>query len=105
MKIDMGDRSNLDKNDVLSIDQPQQGWVVIQYRTFKAGDFIAEINRYLQGQGNAKDMLFGEGLECEVLRPGSNWQKGKVRLCLEFCPDQPESPLDDLRQNLQAADG
>ncbi len=101
----MGDRSNLNKNDVLSINQPKNGWVVIQYSIFKAGDFIAELKRYLQGQGQAKDMLLGEGLECEVLRPGSNWQKGKVRLSLEFCPNEPESPLDDLRQNLQATDG
>jgi len=29
------------------------------------------------------------------------WQKGKVRikvyLTVEFCPDEPESPLDDFR--------
>jgi len=105
MKMDMGDRSFLDKNDVLWIDRPKNGWVVIGDRTFRAGDFIADMKPHLQGLGNAKEMLLGEGLECEVLRPGSNWQKGKVRLCLEFCPDQPESPLDDLRQNLQAADG
>ncbi len=46
-----------------------------------------------------------DGVECRVLRPGSNWRKGKVRLSLEFIPDeaeqvpqQPESILDDLRR-------
>ena len=49
---------------------------------------------------------FDEGKDCEILRIGSNgWQKGKLRIkvSLEFCPDEPEisepeSPLDDLRQ-------
>ncbi|MBD2130713.1 hypothetical protein H6F97_30835 [Microcoleus sp. FACHB-1] len=30
----------------------------------------------------------GEGVKCEVLRPGKNWQKGKVRLRMEFVPDE-----------------
>ncbi|HAX74598.1 MAG TPA: KGK domain protein [Cyanobacteria bacterium UBA11372] len=57
------------------------------------------------------------GKPCEILSPGSKgWQKGKlrIRISLEFCPDEPEieetppneqpeisepeSPLDDLRQ-------
>jgi hypothetical protein len=60
-----------------------------------------------------------QGVNCELLKPGSNgWKKGKVRIkmILEFCPDepeveeisesqepkipQPESPLDDLRQRI-----
>ncbi len=60
---------------------------------------------YQEEQG---EWWFGEGGECEVLRPGSQgWQKGKIRIrlkvTLEFCPDEPEtnqegSPLDDIRQ-------
>jgi hypothetical protein len=63
---------------------------------------------------NTRELL-GEGVNCEVLRIGSNgWQKGKLRIkvSIEFCPDEPEveetvaneeivpteSPLDDLRQ-------
>ncbi len=49
-----------------------------------------------------------EGLECEVLKLGEKqWQKGKLRVnvTLEFCPDQIESPLDDIRQmRLQDSD-
>lgn len=60
---------------------------------------------------------FGDGMNCEVLKINSKgWKKGKVRIrvSLEFCPDepdveeipvsnqleinQPESPLDDIRQ-------
>jgi hypothetical protein len=48
-----------------------------------------------------------EGVVAEVLRPGGNWQKGKLRIVVsyhvEFTPDfppVPQSPLDDLRSNL-----
>lgn len=60
---------------------------------------------------------FTEGVKCEALKIGSKgWKKGKmrIRVSLEFCPDEPdieealesnqlvsnqsESPLDDIRQ-------
>lgn len=60
---------------------------------------------------------FTEGVKCEALKVGSKgWKKGKmrIRVSLEFCPDEPdieealesnqlvsnqsESPLDDIRQ-------
>jgi hypothetical protein len=61
--------------------------------------------------------LFTQGKECEILKPGKGWQKGKIRikLTIEFCPDEPEpvednghqetnnsteSPLDEIRQQL-----
>ncbi len=69
-----------------------------------------------------------EGITCQILRVGSSgWQSGKLRIkiyteiihkknyweddkpkinvVLEFCPDeldQPESPLDDIRQMILA---
>jgi len=54
---------------------------------------------------NLKD-AFGNGLDGEVLKIGAKgWQKGKLRIkvSLEFYPDEPEisepeSPLDDIRQ-------
>jgi hypothetical protein len=67
-------------------------------------------------QGNS---WLQQGVNCELLKPGSNgWKKGKVRIkmILEFCHDEPEvkeisesqepkisnpeSPLDDLRQRI-----
>jgi KGK domain len=58
--------------------------------------------------------LFVEGLQCEVMHPQSNgWIKGKVRISLEFTPNEDEgksvfqslqtivqSPLDELRNTL-----
>lgn len=51
-----------------------------------------------------KKKWFREGVDCEMLQPNSNWQKGKlkIRISLEFCPDRPESPLDDIRQQIKA---
>ncbi|MEH2095892.1 hypothetical protein CDG77_27485 [Nostoc sp. 'Peltigera membranacea cyanobiont' 213] len=55
--------------------------------------------------------VFREGFECCVLIPGQQWRTGKIRVSLEFCPDEIEdrrldikqenSPLDDLRQQLK----
>lgn len=64
--------------------------------------------------------LFFKGIDCEVLKIGTNgWQKGKLRIkvTFEFCPDEPEitetmvsnepetskpdSPLDDIRQMIK----
>jgi KGK domain len=58
-----------------------------------------------------KDWL-GDGIDCEILNIGAKgWQKGKIkiRVSVEFCPDEPEieeapqiteqeSPLDDFRR-------
>jgi hypothetical protein len=47
------------------------------------------------------DSWLSQGVDCEILKPGKSWQKGKVRIriSLEFCPDDPVgSPLDDIRQ-------
>ena len=56
------------------------------------------------------------GIECSVMIPGQNWQKGRLKLRLQFIPDEVEenaeaaeiqaenesdpSPLDDIRQSL-----
>ena len=52
------------------------------------------------------------GINCNLLQPdGKGWQKGKLKLCFEFIPEEPEaiatqatpvetqsSPLDEIRQ-------
>jgi len=53
---------------------------------------------------------FFDGEECEILKAGSDgWKKGKlkVKVTLEFIPDEPEknqSPLDDVRQQIDSGD-
>ena len=73
------------------------------------------------GQGELVVNRFNDwinsGIQAELLRPnGTGWKKGKarIRVMLEFCPDEPDeeklssqqadsieaSPLDDIRQNI-----
>jgi KGK domain len=56
--------------------------------------------------------VFDDGLECDLLQPDRiGWQKGKLKICFEFIPEQSESmptesdsskthssPLDEIRQ-------
>ncbi|MEG4520249.1 MULTISPECIES: KGK domain-containing protein [unclassified Microcoleus] len=72
-----------------------------------------------QSRNSWQQQWFRDGINCEALKIGAQgWQKGKVkiRVILEFCPDEPEveetpennesetslpeSPLDDLRRQL-----
>lgn len=83
---------------------------------------LEKLNERLTFKESAKvpsyrdDVWLYKGVSCEVLKPGKNWQKGKARIkvTLEFCPDEPEieesseikvpeSPLDDLRRQINDA--
>jgi hypothetical protein len=47
--------------------------------------------------------LMDKGVECELLKPsGQGWQKGKVKICVEFIPDKLNysSELDVLRSRV-----
>ncbi|PSB04739.1 KGK domain-containing protein [Merismopedia glauca] len=77
----------------------------------KIADQIIEKHLVLT-KGGAYNLLSDYGTSCQILRVGSpDWVKGKIRvkLQLEFVPDEPEikevrttntheSPLDDLRR-------
>ncbi len=64
-----------------------------------------------------QEMWFRQGIDCKILKPGAkSWQRGKVRITLEFEPEELEvaevaesgksadskviSPLEDLRQKI-----
>jgi hypothetical protein len=82
--------------EVLSIEESAQ--ILIGHRTFRVGEFADAVKQQMQsiqGWTKDKDAWFSEeGISCEVLRFTANgWQKGKVRLHLEFCPqDFEEQP-------------
>lgn len=78
------------------------GQILMPHYTFKVGEIIAKMRQVLPGSDELKQKWLDEGQSCEILKPGAKyWQKGKVRISLEFCPDEPESPLDDLRHQLE----
>ncbi|WP_088242110.1 KGK domain-containing protein [Calothrix rhizosoleniae] len=74
-------------------------------------------NLYSAGSGRipkqSEDLFFIEGIDCEILKPGKSWEKGKLKITIsvEFQPDEPEvetttentnseSSLDDIRRKL-----
>ena len=86
----------LNKGEVISVDDSAQ--ILIGHRTFKVGEFAESIRTQLEyglggsGWTEEKDGWFSDnGIHCEVLRFGAtSWQKGRVRISMEFCPEEPK---------------
>lgn len=95
----------LDDNDVVCMEVGQN---FAKTSTSKLKEIRqAMIRDFLANYGN----WLGDGIYCQVLQPGKDWQTGKIRLRIEFIPNNPvppktnihekeSSPLDDLRLNL-----
>jgi hypothetical protein len=93
----MSDRfESLESGEVVSIEQEAQ--VLSGQKTFKTGDLNEAIESYLASaipnwNEAKKDWFTDRGIDCEALRFGSKgWQKGRIRLSLEFCPDESDLP-------------
>ncbi len=90
--------------EVLSVDESAQ--FLIGHRTFRVGEIAEAIRMQLEygisGWSEQKNAWFSEdGIPCEVLRFTANgWQKGKVRINLEFCPQDFEDEQQDISANL-----
>jgi hypothetical protein len=63
--------------------------------TFKITELLESIKKCIESDA-LEIQLFQEGIPCEVLKFNSqSWQKGKVRITVEFCPQELESPLEE----------
>ncbi len=89
----MNDRFEpLNSGEVVSVQNDTQ--VLSGHRTFRVGELSdaikAQVASAIAGWSEEKNGWFSpEGIDCEALRFGANgWQKGRIRLCLEFCPDE-----------------
>lgn len=108
----------MEREDVVSVYSSQ---ILVNHRTFTVNEFISAMMSFIRDKGGGltedKEKWFGEGLDCKILKPGAKrWQIGKVRIALEFIPEELEvaensennespankanSPLDDIRQML-----
>jgi pilus assembly protein FimV len=82
----------LESGEVVSVEHDAQ--VLSGHRTFRVGELNDAIKNQLEnaiaGWNDEQNNLFSpSGIDCEALRFGSSgWQKGRIRLCLEFCPDE-----------------
>jgi hypothetical protein len=96
------------EDEVVSVDNSDK--IIIEYPMFTVGQLLSKIKFLLKNYGGVSDpkmvTWFIDGQYCKLLKLGAKgWQKGKIRIrvSVEFCPDEPqttlpESPLDDLRQ-------
>jgi len=107
---------HLDHEDVVSVYSSQ---IFINHRTFTVVEFMTammQMSKKVVGEfTEGKENWFSEGIDCKMLKPGAkSWRRGKVRISLEFEPEEIEvaetlenselqatkasSPLDDIRQ-------
>lgn len=81
----------LNYDDVVSV-QPDTFADLDISRTFRVIHLLEAIQECFNSDTGVA-ALFAEGVNCEVLRLGAKaWQKGKMRILLEFCPDRPNNP-------------
>ncbi|GAB4290747.1 MAG: hypothetical protein Fur0025_25720 [Oscillatoriaceae cyanobacterium] len=74
--------------------------ILISNQTFLASEFMKATRKQLlanvsQTYVHYKEGWFDDGVECKVLKPGAKWQKGKIRITLEFTPDEDEEVLEE----------
>ena len=106
----------INSEEVISIENRDDN-VLISYHTYKAEEFL---NRLEDTDRHKKEKLkqvrlgstpnkgyFSSGVNAEILEPKSGeWKKGKVRMrvILEFCPDEPEVVKEDSIQRINSLD-
>jgi KGK domain len=103
-KCEMSDKIYLNQEDVVSMDQDAN---VAGASTSTVEELMERVRHLVHRNSNlqedkASDWV-AKGVVCKLLlAQGGGWQKGKIRLRLEFIPDQPRSELDDLRSQLSS---
>lgn len=79
----------LNNDEVLFI---SRGRILMANPTFKVSELLDALAQLISEQeevwSEETEGWFTDGLTCEVLRFGNQgWQRGRVRLRVEFCPD------------------
>jgi len=92
----------IDFNSVLDIEFQGDRTLFSSIHTFIVSDLISKLKSVLAyGLSHAeREAFFNEGIDCRLLKPGSDWQTGKIKISIEFIPDEINSPLDDIRQTI-----
>jgi hypothetical protein len=90
----------LNEDEVLFV---RAGRVLMSNPTFKVSEFLDALAQLISENEDEwsedQEGWFGDrGARCEVLRLGNQgWQRGRVRVRLEFCPEQPPKLLRESR--------
>jgi hypothetical protein len=93
----------LDNDEVLFV---SLGRVLMANPTFKVGEFLDALAQAISDRENdwveENEGWFNDGLDCQALRfSGQGWQRGRVRIRLEFSPDTPKARLPERRMTEQ----
>jgi KGK domain len=103
----MTDRfESLEQGEVISVRHDRQ--VLSGHRTFRAVELSEAISSHLESaiadwNEEKKGWFSDRGIDCEALLFGSNgWQKGRIRVCLEFCPDESNSQAQSVSHQNRA---
>jgi len=109
----------IERSDTV-VSVPEHYCVVTSRSMFKIEEFAQQAKTLITSGNKSQGYSWIQGgAPCEILEPGKNWQKGRVRvkISLEFCPDEtqvlpkeldnnsnknlasqsPDSSLDDIR--------
>ena len=88
----------INSDEVISIDNRDDN-VLLGHYTYQAEEFLHRLGDHIDH--HKKERWIEKGVPCKLLAPNQNWQKGRIKICLQFIPEQPESVLDDIRQENQ----
>jgi KGK domain len=85
----------LNDDEVLHI---ESGRVLMANPTFKVGELLDALAQAIsdreQDWSEEQEGWFSEGADCEALRlNNSGWQRGRVRIRIEFAPSNPPERL------------
>jgi len=88
------------ENGVLDIDFEGNRTLFSSIHTFIVSDLISNLKSILAYglSQDEREAFFAEGVKCRLLKPGNDWQEGKLQISIHFIPDEVDSPLDDIRQ-------
>lgn len=87
----------LDDDEVVYI---RSGRILLDNPTFKVGELLDALAQLVSDReadwSEEHEAWFSEGSDCEVLRlSGAGWQRGRIRLRVEFSPDRVQERLPD----------
>jgi hypothetical protein len=89
----------LKKQDVITLED-EKTKLRMSHKTFTSDELFIKLQESIGANEEAKEW-FKNGVLANVLVAGKLWRKGKVRLSIEFIPDEniePPSLLDDFRK-------
>ncbi|MGK7932773.1 MAG: KGK domain-containing protein [Microcystaceae cyanobacterium] len=94
----------LQGDEVISVSSNEK--ILLNHKTFTVQEFKTELTSRINGGNEKKTRKWCfDGVHCKLLSPKQRWRKGTIKISLEFIPDEPkitepESPLDDIRREI-----